>query len=159
MRISYNCNNRLHRFIKHLRCSLSLRNALAYLKIRQRYHLAVIEAFLWTFSLKSAVLTREPLLKRKAQYSGPPCTNFLDQLISILQTLFSFFYKTSYLNEEVNCPELSTSVSVPWLNCKQTTRCEDKSWDILAFSFVTKCPSLFKNRSDDPLCDFRMFLL
>jgi hypothetical protein len=27
-----------------------------------------------------------------------------------------FFYKTSYLNKEVNCTEPSTLVSVPWLS-------------------------------------------
>jgi hypothetical protein len=36
----------------------------------------------------------------------------LDQLLLTQQILF--FYKTSYLNEEVNCTEPSPSVSVPW---------------------------------------------
>jgi hypothetical protein len=31
----------------------------------------------------------------------------LDQLILNLKTLFTFFYKSSYLNEEVNCTEPS----------------------------------------------------
>jgi hypothetical protein len=33
-----------------------------------------------------------------------------------LKTLFTFFYSTSYPNEEVNRTEPSTSVSVPWFN-------------------------------------------
>ncbi len=37
----------------------------------------------------------------------------LDQLLLILKT-FLLFSKTSYINEEVNCTELSLSVSVPW---------------------------------------------
>jgi hypothetical protein len=39
----------------------------------------------------------------------------LDQLLLILKTLFTFFYKTSYPNE-VNRSEPSPSVSVPWFN-------------------------------------------
>ncbi len=38
----------------------------------------------------------------------------LDQPLVILQTLFTFFYKTRYLNEEVNCTEPSPLVSIPW---------------------------------------------
>jgi hypothetical protein len=38
----------------------------------------------------------------------------LDQLIFILEILFTFF-KASYLNKEVNSTEPSPSVSVPWL--------------------------------------------
>ncbi len=34
-----------------------------------------------------------------------------------MQTLFTF-YKTSNLNKEVNCTELSLSVRVPWLKCQ-----------------------------------------
>jgi hypothetical protein len=37
----------------------------------------------------------------------------LDQLRLILKTFFTF-YKTSYLNEEVNRTEPSPSVSIPW---------------------------------------------
>ncbi len=40
----------------------------------------------------------------------------LDPLLSILKTLFTFFYKTCYLNEEVNCTEPLPSVSVPCLD-------------------------------------------
>jgi len=38
----------------------------------------------------------------------------LDKLIFRLKIVFTFFYKTSYLNEEVNCTEPSPSVSIPW---------------------------------------------
>ncbi len=54
-----------------------------------------------------ASLTREVLLKGKAEYGWPPC---LDQLPFILKILFIFrtkqaTQKTSYLNEEVNFTE------------------------------------------------------
>jgi hypothetical protein len=35
-----------------------------------------------------------------------------DQLLFVLKILVTFFYKTTYLNEEVNCTE---PVSIPWL--------------------------------------------
>jgi hypothetical protein len=35
------------------------------------------------------------------------------QLLFILKILFPFFYKTSYLNEEVNCAVPSPSISIP----------------------------------------------
>ncbi len=38
----------------------------------------------------------------------------LDPQLLIEQTLFTFFTKTSYLTEEVNCNEPIPSVSVPW---------------------------------------------
>ncbi len=37
----------------------------------------------------------------------------LDHPLLIIQTLFTFFYKTSYLNEKVNCTEPSPTVKVP----------------------------------------------
>ncbi len=37
----------------------------------------------------------------------------LYQLVFILKILFFLFYKTSYLNEEVNCPELSPQLVFP----------------------------------------------
>jgi hypothetical protein len=37
-----------------------------------------------------------------------------------LQLLFNFFFKTSYLHEEANCTELSSSVSVPWFRLHTT---------------------------------------
>jgi hypothetical protein len=41
--------------------------------------------------------TMEPLLKGKTQYWWPPCTNYLDQLLLVLQTLFTFFKKQATL--------------------------------------------------------------
>ncbi len=38
----------------------------------------------------------------------------LDRLLFIWKYVY-IFYKTSYLNEEVNCTEFSPSVSVPWV--------------------------------------------
>jgi hypothetical protein len=35
---------------------------------------------------------------------------------------FTFIYKTSYLNEEVNCTEPSPSLSVPWPHLHQTSK-------------------------------------
>jgi hypothetical protein len=50
-------------------------------------------------------LPRESLLKGKAQYSLPPCTN---ELRSAGFDLANFYLtKTSYLNVEVNCAEPS----------------------------------------------------
>jgi hypothetical protein len=37
----------------------------------------------------------------------------LDQLLFIMKILFTFFYKTTYPNEKVNCTELSLTVSIP----------------------------------------------
>jgi len=37
-----------------------------------------------------------------------------DQLIFTLKILFTFFYKASYLNEEVICTVLAPSVGIPW---------------------------------------------
>jgi hypothetical protein len=39
----------------------------------------------------------------------------LDQLLFILKILFTLFYKTRYLNKEVNSTGPSTKFSVPWL--------------------------------------------
>jgi len=46
-------------------------------------------------------LNREPLLKEKAQYNWPPCTNLFGSAAFDIANIF--FYKTSYPNEEVNC--------------------------------------------------------
>jgi hypothetical protein len=54
-------------------------------------------------------LSREVLLKWKARHNLPTSTN---QLIFIMQTFF--FFKTSYVNEEVNRTEPSLLVRVPW---------------------------------------------
>jgi hypothetical protein len=39
-----------------------------------------------------------------------------DQMFFLLKLCFSFFYKTTYLSEEANCTEPSSSVSVLWRN-------------------------------------------
>jgi hypothetical protein len=51
----------------------------------------------------------EPLLNGKAKYHLPPCINLFS-----VDTSIYVFYKTSYLNEEVNRTEPSPLVSVPW---------------------------------------------
>jgi len=58
--------------------------------------------------------SREPLLKGRLSTVDFFVLTSLDELLLILQELFDFFYKTSYLNEEVNSTEPSPSVSVPW---------------------------------------------
>ncbi len=59
--------------------------------------------------------SREFLLKGMAQYSSPPCTNQFRLTIFNTDIIFSLFITTSYLNEEVNCTEPSTSMRVPCL--------------------------------------------
>jgi len=39
----------------------------------------------------------------------------LDRQLLQLKIMFYLFYKTRYLNEEVNCTEPSPSASIPWL--------------------------------------------
>jgi hypothetical protein len=55
--------------------------------------------------------TREVLLRLTLLTS-------LDQLLFILKIIFTFFHKTSYLNEELNCTEPFLSVSIPCTNCR-----------------------------------------
>ncbi len=45
-----------------------------------------------------------------------------DWPVLILKTLFTFFYKTSYLNEETICTMPSPSVSVPWRWCASSVK-------------------------------------
>ncbi len=59
---------------------------------------------------------KESSLKGKTQYNWPPCTNQFRSAALVLQTLLTFFYKTSYLHEEVNCTESFPTVSVPWFS-------------------------------------------
>jgi hypothetical protein len=42
-------------------------------------------------------------------------TSSLDQLLFYIENIINLFYKTSYLNEEVNSTEPSPLVSIPWL--------------------------------------------
>jgi hypothetical protein len=46
----------------------------------------------------------------------------LDQLLLKLQILLKFFYKTSYLNEVVNCTEPFTVQSLPLSKCSPLSR-------------------------------------
>ncbi len=52
-------------------------------------------------------ITKEVLLKGKAQYSWPPCTNQFWSSPFYIENIINLSYKTSYLNEEVNCTEPS----------------------------------------------------
>ncbi len=49
----------------------------------------------------------EVLLKGKAEYSWPPCTNLFRLDPFYIENIIYLFYKTSYLNEEVKCTEPS----------------------------------------------------
>jgi hypothetical protein len=51
-------------------------------------------------------LSREPLLKGKL--------TSLDQSNFDVENIFYLCYKTSYLNEDVNCTEPSPSDNIPW---------------------------------------------
>jgi len=57
--------------------------------------------------------TREALLKGKVLYSWPICTNLFRSAPFYIENIIYILNKTSYLNEEVNCTEPSTSVSIP----------------------------------------------
>jgi hypothetical protein len=59
-------------------------------------------------------LSREVLLKGKAQYGWPPCTNQSISAPFYIENIINLFYKTSYFNEEVNSTEPSPLVSIPW---------------------------------------------
>jgi hypothetical protein len=59
----------------------------------------------------------------------------LDQLLLIIQTLFTF-YNTSYLNEEVNCTEPFLLVSVPWF---ATCTNDDQNFVAAKKSFLSSC--------------------
>jgi hypothetical protein len=58
-------------------------------------------------------LSRESLMKGKLSTDDLLQLISLDQLLFIMKLNFSC-YKTTYLNEEVNCTESSPSVSIPW---------------------------------------------
>ncbi len=66
----------------------------------------------------------ESLLKGKDQYRWPPQTNKLRSAAFHAETVF--FYKTTYLSEEVNCTELSPLVRLhgkKQANEARVTRC------------------------------------
>ncbi len=60
------------------------------------------------------VSAAKPYLRGRPGTVGLPVQTTLVQLLFISKILFTFFHKTSYLNEEVDCTEPSLSVSVPW---------------------------------------------
>ncbi len=58
---------------------------------------------------------------RYAECRGaPPCTNSFRSAHFYIENIIYLCYKTSYLNEEVNCTEALPSVSVPWRMLKKT---------------------------------------
>jgi hypothetical protein len=61
------------------------------------------------------------------------------QLLFFIETVFFFFYKTAYLNEEVNCTVLSLSVRVSWRNQHY----------LFVFVFVLSLNLTNKNNRDD----------
>jgi hypothetical protein len=65
-------------------------------------------------SLEFISVAREVLLNGKAQYSWPPSTKYFTSDPFHIENIIYVFYKTSYLNEEVNCTELFSSVSITW---------------------------------------------
>ncbi len=67
-------------------------------------------------------------MKGKDLYGGPPClppcTNQFRLAALYVENIIYVCYKTSYLNEEVDCTEPSPYVSVPWVDlqlCTQNT--------------------------------------
>ncbi len=78
-------------------------------------------AFQWWGKCSTTVLQllskqkyyQEVFVRDKAQYHWPPCANWFISAPSCTENSIYLFYKTSYLNEEVNCTEPSTSVSIP----------------------------------------------
>ncbi len=52
------------------------------------------------------------LTEGKAQFGWPPCTNQFASAPFYIENIINLFYKTSYLNEEVNCTEPFLVVSI-----------------------------------------------
>ncbi len=65
--------------------------------------------------------TREVLFKGMAQYRWPPSTNLLRTAPFLIDNIIYLCYKTSYLNEEVNCTDPSPSVSIPCMQALRTS--------------------------------------
>jgi hypothetical protein len=61
---------------------------------------------------------RESLLKGKDQYNLPPCTYQFSLATLYTKVIFYYFYKTRYLNKEVNHFVPYPSVRVHWQICK-----------------------------------------
>ncbi len=72
--------------------------------------------------MKNKSFTREVLHKGKAQYNCPPCTNYFRSAPFNNNNITCMFYKTSYLDEVVNCTERFPSVSIPWFYSSDTWR-------------------------------------
>jgi hypothetical protein len=65
------------------------------------------------------------LTEGKVQYCWPPCTNLFTLAAFSIENFVYLFYKTSQLNEEVNCTIPPLSVRFPWpnkLECNITLR-------------------------------------
>ncbi len=56
---------------------------------------------------------KKVLLKGKAQYSWPPCSNRFRSAPFYIEDIINLLYKTSFLNKEVNCTESPPLVSIP----------------------------------------------
>ncbi len=65
------------------------------------------------FSWVSNGKARESLLKGKDQNGSPPCSNQFRLTPFETENTYFFFYKTAYLNEEVNHTELSIQLVFP----------------------------------------------
>ncbi len=59
-------------------------------------------------------LCKEVLLKGKAQYGWPPCTNQFRWAPFYIENVMYLFHKSNYLNEVVNCTKPSPLVRLPW---------------------------------------------
>ncbi len=55
----------------------------------------------------------EILLKGKARYSSPPCTDWFRSAAFDIENIIYFFTKPATLTKEVNCTEPYPSVSLP----------------------------------------------
>jgi hypothetical protein len=67
-------------------------------------------------ALTAWVFTREVLLKGKALYSWPLCTNKFRSATFYTENFIDLLYKTCHLKEEVNCTKHFPSVSIPWFS-------------------------------------------
>jgi hypothetical protein len=56
---------------------------------------------------------KKVLLKGKAQYAWPPIKNQFRSAPLYIEDIINLFYKTSFLNEEVNCTEPFNLVFLP----------------------------------------------
>ncbi len=91
---------------------------------------------------------RESLLKGRDQCSWPPCTNWNRSVTFHTLTVFCFScYKTTYLNEEVNCSEPSPSTRVPWLRFGARSFCQ--------LSFSSNITKMLSIRGGENFVDWR----